>query len=109
MHTLAESLGWLAASLTLASFASTDMLRLRVLALAANVAFVSYACQAGLMPVLALHLALAPVNLWRLIQLLRQRTAPASQAHPGPPANRRVSWWRPSWWPGPPARHRDFW
>lgn len=70
-----ELLGWVAAALTVACFASGDMLRLRVLALGANVAFASYGWHAGLMPVLALHLALAPVNAWRLTQELRQRMA----------------------------------
>jgi hypothetical protein len=70
-----ELLGWVAAALTVACFASGDMIRLRVLALGANVAFASYGWHAGLMPVLALHLALAPVNAWRLTQELRQRVA----------------------------------
>lgn len=68
-----ELLGWVAAALTVACFASGDMLRLRVLALGANVAFAAYGWHAELMPVLALHLALAPVNAWRLAQQLRQR------------------------------------
>jgi hypothetical protein len=76
-----ELLGWVAAALTVACFASGDMLRLRVLALGANVAFACYGWHAGLMPVLALHLALAPVNAWRLAQQLRQRmTTTAAQA-----------------------------
>lgn len=90
-----DLVGWLAAALTLACFASTDMLRLRVLALAANLAFIAYAVQAGLQPVLVLHLALAPVNAWRLWPLLRRRlsrraSSPPSSS-PGPPAARRGS------------------
>jgi hypothetical protein len=61
--------GWAACVLTLFAFVSRDMLRLRLLALAANGAFVGYALLAGLTPVLVLHLVLAPVNLWRLMQL----------------------------------------
>lgn len=68
-----DVLGWLAALATLACFASSEMLRLRILALVANVAFVAYATQAGLLPVLVLHLVLAPVNAWRLWQLVRVR------------------------------------
>ncbi len=88
-----DALGWMAALATLACFASSEMLRLRILALVANVAFVAYATQAGLLPVLVLHLALAPVNAWRLWQLVRLRL---SERPCGPPAS----------WPARPAAHR---
>ncbi len=88
-----EALGWIAAALTLLTFISCDMIRLRVLALLANVAFVLYAMSADLGPILALHVVLAPINLWRLLQLLRRETekekavasqpAPASESMPG--------------------------
>ena len=88
-------MGWAAAGLTLSSFACSDMMRLRVLALAANAAFATYGWHAGLVPVLALHLALAPVNAWRLAQLLRARLGPPVCEPPllGEPAQ--------------PARHRS--
>jgi hypothetical protein len=69
---LTELLGWLAAGLTLLTFASADMRRLRLLALAANAAFISYGWLAQIWPVLALHALLLPVNLLRLRQALRQ-------------------------------------
>jgi hypothetical protein len=84
MNLSPDILGWLAAGLTLACFASGDMLRLRLLALAANAAFAAYGWHADLLPVLALHLVLAPVNAWRLAQLLRarrsERLSPASSS-----------------------------
>lgn len=90
----ADTLGWLAAGLTAATFACTDMRRLRVLALAANLAFIAYGLGAGLAPVLALHLVLAPMNLWRLVQLRRAEAAarttargPARPAAPAQPAS----------------------
>jgi hypothetical protein len=91
-----DILGWMAALATLACFASSEMLRLRILALVANVAFVAYATQAGLLPVLVLHLVLAPVNAWRLWQLVRARFSerpcgPQPASLPGPPAARRGS------------------
>ncbi len=89
-----DALGWMAALATLACFASSEMLRLRILALVANVAFVAYATQAGLLPVLVLHLALAPVNAWRLWLLVRVRL---SERPCGPP---------PASWPARPAAHR---
>ncbi len=67
--TAPQWIGWAAAVLTFVTFVSSGMRRLRVLALAANGAFVAYALLAGLWPVLALHLALLPINLWRLLQL----------------------------------------
>ena len=69
----ADLVGWLAATLTLFTFACGDMRRLRVLAICANVAFVAYGASAGLAPVLALHLMLTPINLWRLRELNRPR------------------------------------
>lgn len=89
-----DSLGWLAALATLACFASSEMLRLRILALVANVAFVAYATQAGLLPVLVLHLVLAPVNAWRLWQLVRVRlterpSSPPLASLPNGPATQR--------------------
>ncbi len=70
----ANLLGWAAAALTLLTFYSTNMQRLRLLALSANGAFVAYAWLAGLTPVLALHLTLIPLNLYRLMQV-RERLA----------------------------------
>lgn len=66
-----DMLGWAAALLTLMTFVCRDMRRLRLLALAANAAFIAYSALVHLLPVLALHLALVPVNLWRLNQTLR--------------------------------------
>jgi hypothetical protein len=66
-----DVLGWAAALLTLMTFVCRDMRRLRLLALAANAAFIAYGALVYLLPVLALHLALVPVNLWRLNQALR--------------------------------------
>jgi hypothetical protein len=77
-----QILGWLAAALTLATFVCRDMRRLRLLALAANAAFIGYGAAAQLPPVLMLHLALVPVNLWRLNQAFRP--APARSSAPSP-------------------------
>jgi hypothetical protein len=67
----ANVVGWLAAAMTLLTFHCNDMLRLRLLALSSNVAFVAYGLAAGLLPVLALHLLLIPLNLLRLRQVRR--------------------------------------
>ena len=89
-----DLLGWLAALATLGCFASHDMLRLRILALVANAAFVAYGAQTGLLPVLVLHLVLAPVNAWRLWQLLRliaPSSSPPSRPWPARPTERQGS------------------
>jgi CRP/FNR family transcriptional regulator, cyclic AMP receptor protein len=70
-----ELLAWVAATFTWLAFMGTRMGWVRSLALSANLAFIAYGWNAGLWPVLVLHLALAPVNLWRLVQLWRQPTA----------------------------------
>lgn len=80
-------LGWSAAALTLLTFLCQDMRRLRFAALAANAAFIAYASMASLWPVLALHLTLVPVNLWRLWQPLRLSPRAASP----PRRKRRIS------------------
>jgi hypothetical protein len=91
---LADVLGWCAAVLTLLTFVSGEMRRLRLLALAANAAFIGYGALAGLLPVLALHLALVPVNLWRLNQTLRRtREQPIRTASPLQRRPRRPRSW----------------
>ncbi len=63
-------IGYAAALAVFATFCMTTMLPLRVIALLSNVLFIAYGWLGGLYPVLALHLALLPVNSWRLLQVL---------------------------------------
>jgi len=46
-----------------------DMLHLRIVAVASNVAFLAYGVALGLIPVWLLHLVLLPVNVIRLWQV----------------------------------------
>jgi len=95
-----EALGWAAALLTLLTlltFFSADTRRLRLLALAGNAAFIAYGAIAQLLPVLVLHLALVPVNLWRLNQAFQRKPI----VHPAKPtlaqrAARQPSGWAPA-------------
>lgn len=48
------------------------MLALRVTAIASNVAFIAYGLAAGLVPILILHGALLPLNVFRLVQMQRR-------------------------------------
>lgn len=72
--------GWTAAALTMLTFVCRDMKRLRLLALGANAAFIGYGVMAALTPVLVLHLVLAPINAWRLVELRRGRGAASPAA-----------------------------
>jgi hypothetical protein len=85
-----DLMGWAAAGVTMMTFACQDMRRLRVLALLANAAFIAYGAMAMLLPVLVLHLILAPINLLRLWSL-RRASKPLADAHaePMPVAARR--------------------
>ena len=64
-------LGYAASAAVLATFWMTTMIPLRIVALASNVLFCSYGYLDHLYPVLVLHAALIPVNLWRLTQFRR--------------------------------------
>jgi CRP/FNR family transcriptional regulator, cyclic AMP receptor protein len=61
-----ESIGYLASALVLATFCMRDMVALRWMAIASNLAFITYGALADLGPVLVLHLLLLPVNVVRL-------------------------------------------
>ena len=63
---LIEPIGYLASALVLATFCMRDMVALRCLAIASNLAFIAYGALADLGPVLVLHLLLLPVNVVRL-------------------------------------------
>ncbi len=67
-----DVLGYAASGLTLATFAQRSMLPMRILALGANVCFIGYGAMGWFMPVLALHLVLLPINLFRLSTLFDQ-------------------------------------
>jgi CRP/FNR family cyclic AMP-dependent transcriptional regulator len=67
MHA-AELVGYLASALVFATFYMKTMMPLRTIAIASNVAFISYGYLGEMTPILILHVALLPLNLWRLYQ-----------------------------------------
>ena len=77
-----EWFGYLGAALTLATFSVTTMLRLRMVGIAANIAFITFGALGNVYPVLLLHLILLPLNVWRLHQL-KQLTRQISAASSG--------------------------
>ena len=67
-----DLMGYMAAVLVFAAFYMKGMIRLRLVGLCSNLAFLVYALGHGLLPVALLHAMLIPVNCWRLYQLLLQ-------------------------------------
>lgn len=65
--------GYLASSLVLMTFTMTSMRLLRVVGIASNFAFITYALIDRLPPILVLHGMLLPLNLYRLFQIERTR------------------------------------
>ena len=63
-----ELAGYVASALVLVTFWMQTLLSLRVMAILSNVVFIVFALGAGLMPVLVLHAALLPLNLYRIRQ-----------------------------------------
>ena len=66
----AEIIGYLASALVFATFYMKTITPLRAVAVASNVAFISYGYLGGMTPILILHATLLPLNLWRLQQAL---------------------------------------
>ena len=73
-----EVLGWVAASLMLATFVCREARTLRACAIMANLAFMACGLDADLHPIAALHLVLLPVNVVHLIYAVREHQAPAT-------------------------------
>ena len=68
----ADLFGYVASFLVFGTFYMKQMLPLRLTAIASNVAFIAYAWQNGLTPILLLHGALLPLNVLRLVEQRRQ-------------------------------------
>lgn len=69
--TLPEVFGYIASGLVLATFSVRTMLPLRILGISSNIAFMTYAVLAGLLPVLILHAILLPLNIYRFVEMRR--------------------------------------
>jgi len=60
--------GYFAASLVFATFCTKRMVPLRTIAIVSNIAFIIYGYLGELWPILVLHTALLPMNIYRLRQ-----------------------------------------
>lgn len=74
-----EILGYIACCLVLTGSCMPSMIRLRILAILSNLAFIGYAFLEGLAPVLLLNTLLLPVNIYRLDQATRGILATTKQ------------------------------
>jgi hypothetical protein len=72
LESLVDLCGFVAATMTLATFAQRAMLRMRVTALFANVFFIVYGWLGLFYPVLILHMILLPVNTVRLREVVKR-------------------------------------
>jgi len=61
-------LGWVACALVFITFLAHEMRVLRTLAILSNIAFIAYGGLDHLWPIVALHIAMMPVNIVRLSQ-----------------------------------------
>ncbi len=66
-----DLLGYAASASVLATFCMSTMVPLRVVAICSNVLFATFGALDHIYPVLVLHVILLPVNVVRLVQILR--------------------------------------
>jgi hypothetical protein len=83
--TAIDALGYLAAGLVLATFCAKSMATLRWFAIASNIAFIAYGAAADLWPILLLHAAMLPLNLYRLRETAAASTARSDGSLREPP------------------------
>ena len=67
-----DFLGYLAASMVGVTFCCRTMVMLRCYAIVSNILFIAYATMMGLIPILALHVALLPINIIYLVSEFRK-------------------------------------
>jgi ABC-type glycerol-3-phosphate transport system permease component len=70
-------MGYVAASLVLATFCAKRMVSLRALAISSNVAFITYGLAAQLWPIVMLHVIMLPLNVSRLRDALASLGLPS--------------------------------
>ena len=66
-----DILGYAASASVLITFCMSTMVPLRIVAIVSNVLFATFGGLAHIYPVLVLHVVLLPVNIMRLMQILR--------------------------------------
>ena len=64
-------IGYLASALVLGTFGMRTMMPLRIVALGSNIALIAYGALEQLDLVLIIQLVLLPLNVWRLVEIMR--------------------------------------
>jgi hypothetical protein len=90
MATESELAGFVASALVLITFTLRDMRALRLTAILSNVAFIIYGATNWLVPILALHLLLLPINFWRLREASRKSASIAELCVPNRPTQMAI-------------------
>jgi hypothetical protein len=82
---MTDLLGYAASCAVLATFLTRTMVPLRLIAILSNVLFLAFGYVQHIYPIFFLHLALLPINAWRLVtaQLRATVQAPMSQLRAG--------------------------
>ena len=71
MESVFDLIGYIASSLVFATFYVKKILTLRLIAICSNIAFILYAFGCHLHPIFILHSLLLPLNIYRILELLR--------------------------------------
>lgn len=66
-----ETIGYLGTALTIAATAMSTMIPLRIVALLASCAMITYGALTGSMPIVLMEAVQIPINAWRLYQMIR--------------------------------------
>jgi hypothetical protein len=89
VENLSQISGYAASALVLLTFIAKDMRVLRSVAIFSNLAFIAYGTIEWLPPVLFLHMALLPLNIVRLAEIVRANRAIRDLAQPDAVAVRK--------------------
>ncbi len=71
MESMIDLIGYVASSLVFATFYVKGILTLRLIAICSNITFILYAFGCHLYPIFILHSLLLPLNLYRILELVR--------------------------------------
>ncbi len=77
--------GYVASALVLTAFYMKDMIPLRLVALASNLAFIAYGLALGITPIWLLHALLVPLNGYRLLETAKLRSGTGTRRSPSVP------------------------
>jgi hypothetical protein len=82
---MTDLLGYVASCAVLATFLMRTMVPLRLIAILSNVLFLVFGYAQHIYPVFFLHVALLPINTWRLIATRARASVRPAVAPPVPP------------------------